>query len=312
MEHRDGDQDLSPAQPWASGADLWMWRQTARHQAALADVDAYELDWFLQAVSDLDPLALKLETFRQRPQIPLRFSLADLEQRWQRRRAERVPVQYLVGLTPWRNFQLQVSPAVLIPRPETELIIDLAMAAVAQSKQHEQFSTGIWVDLGTGSGAIALGLAQAFPQAQVIAVDVSPAALEVAKTNAAVHGLAKQISFRQGSWFEPLEDCIGQLSAIVSNPPYIPSATLPTLAPEVINHEPHPALDGGPDGLDAIRTLATQAPHYLQPGGLWLIEIMAGQGAAVQDILTDQGNYQNIQTHPDLAGLDRFIQALRH
>ncbi|NJL48752.1 MAG: protein-(glutamine-N5) methyltransferase, release factor-specific, partial [Leptolyngbyaceae cyanobacterium SM2_5_2] len=120
-----------------------------------------------------------------------------------------------------------------------------------------------------------------------------------------------RLTFYQGSWFEPLASHRGQLSAVISNPPYIPAAVLPTLQPEVVHHEPMEALNGGIDGLAAIRTLANQAPDYLLPGGLWLVEMMAGQGEAVQEILEHQGQYQDIQIGKDLAGRDRFTLAFR-
>jgi release factor glutamine methyltransferase len=297
------------AEFWISGADLWAWRQTALQQARVAEVDAQELDWLLAALGNVDRLSLRLGTVQQQAQIPLACSQEDLTQRWQQRLHQRVPVQYLVGETPWRNLALTVSPAVLIPRPETELIIDLAAAAVARSPHREQLTQGLWVDMGTGSGAIAIALAQTFPAARILAVDLSPAALAVAQANADRAGFGPSITFYQGSWFDPLVPYQGQISALVSNPPYIPSALLPTLQPEVIDHEPATALDGGPDGLTALGLLVIQAADYLVPGGLWLAEIMAGQGEAVQALLTTQGGYRDCQIHLDLAGRDRFVQA---
>lgn len=280
-------------------------------QAQAAEIDPQEVDWLLRAVSDLDGLALRLGSFQHRAAIAIAISLEELDRRWQQRIQQRVPVQYLVGEAPWREFSLRVSPAVLIPRPETELIIDIALEAVAASPQAETLRQGVWVDMGTGSGAIALGLAQAFPQATILAVDQSPDALAIAQANAARYGLGHRITFHCGSWFEPIAQYQGQLSALVSNPPYIPSALLPTLQPEVIGHEPTTALDGGADGLDDLRHLATQAPDYLQPGGLWLVEMMKGQGAAVSAILADVGAYREIRVIEDLAGCDRFTLAIR-
>lgn len=291
-----------------TGAALAAWRTQARHQAEAAGVDPAEVDWLLRALSPLDALALKLGRLAEMPAISLALPLADLDQRWQQRLQRRVPVQYLAGQTPWRDLTLQVSPAVLIPRPETELIIDLAVAA---SQRAPDLQGGLWVDLGTGSGAIALGLAQALPLATILAVDYSPAALAVAKANAQAAGLADRIHFHQGSWFTPLAPYRGQIHAMVANPPYIPTGLLPTLAPEVINHEPRAALDGGIDGLGSIRTLVADAPDYLQPGGLWLVEMMQGQGPAILALLAANGAYRDSQVHRDLAGCDRFTQAWR-
>ncbi len=257
-------------------------------------------------MADLDRLALRLESFRDRKQINLRLSLPELDQLWQRRISDRLPVQYIAGVTPWRNFSLVVSPAVLIPRPETELLIDLAVeAAKAQPEK------GDWADLGTGSGAIAIGLAAAFPNATIHAVDRSTEALAIARQNAQQQGFAQKINFYQGSWFEPLEAQRGRLVGMISNPPYIPSSIVPTLQPEVAFHEPHLALDGGEDGLDCIRHLIETAPIYLRSGGIWLIEMMGGQADAVAELLQQNGCYYDIQIHPDLAGIERFALAYR-
>ncbi len=285
-----------------SGLDLWQWRQQA--QAADAEL-ADELDWLLQAAG-LDPLSLRLESFKH-SELRLNWSLAELDQLWQRRIQAKVPVQYLAGETAWRQFLLTVSPAVLIPRPETELLIDLAK--ILATAAPAQLQTGHWADLGTGSGAIALGLAAAFPAATVHAVELSAAALQIAQQNAARLGLSVQ--FYQGSWFAPLTQLRGQLSAMVANPPYIPQAMIAELQPEVAQHEPHLALDGGLDGLDCIRKLVEAAPAFLIPGGLWLVELMAGQARDVVQLLEQQGEYHLIQIHLDLSGIQRFVSAYR-
>lgn len=292
-----------------SGFDLWRWRQQAQAQALKAGIPASEIDWLLQEIAGLDRLTLRLESFKTQPEVRLNRSLADLNQLWQTRLQQKVPVQYLAGMAPWRQFSLTVSPAVLIPRPETELLIDLAIAAVRQASPEIQ--QGSWADLGTGSGAIALGLADAFPQATIHAVDRSEAALAVARQNAQRLELADRIRFYCGSWFVPLESLHGQLSGMVSNPPYIPRRMISDLQPEVAKHEPHLALDGGEDGLDCIRELVAVAPTYLKSGGIWLIESMAGQPAAVVQLLEAQGSYRNLQTFADLAGIDRFVLAYR-
>ncbi|MEB3337122.1 MAG: HemK/PrmC family methyltransferase [Leptolyngbyaceae bacterium] len=197
----------------------------------------------------------------------------------------------------------------LIPRPETEILIELAIAATQLQEPSPEPSH--WADLGTGSGAIALGLATAFPNGLSHAVDTGTAALEIAQLNAQQLNLADQIQFYQGSWLEPLHNLKGRLSGIVSNPPYIPSALVPELQPEVAWHEPHLALDGGPDGLAAIRHLVTHAPDYLKPGGIFLIEMMAGQSEAVVQLLAQQGSYHSIKSHTDLAGIQRFALAYK-
>jgi release factor glutamine methyltransferase len=301
-----------------SGEDLWRWRQQAARQATdwATDEQAQsdylqELDWLLTAIADLDRLSLRLESFRTRPSIELTRSLPTLSQLWQQRLEQRVPVQYLLGQTTWRNLTLEVAPGVLIPRPETELLIDIAQRWVAQHATLRPDSPMQWADLGTGSGAIALGLAQSFPQAVLHAVDISPIALEIARRNAQQLNGTKPIRFYQGEWFTPLDDLKGYFDGIVSNPPYIPRAELPTLQPEVFHHEPHLALDGGEDGLASIYRIVKQAPQYLRVDGVLLLEMMRGQAASVKELLQSNRQYSNIQIHSDLSGVERFVSATR-
>lgn len=292
------------------GVDLWQWRSQAYQQAIAAGISVTEVDWLLQSVSDLDRLSLRLDSFKHQVAVPLKLPLPELVALWQQRIQSRVPVQYLIGMAPWRQFWLQVSPAVLIPRPETEYLIELALAARYGAKLGAEAGEH-WADLGTGSGAIALGLADAFPQATIHAVDCSEAALVVAQANAQKYHFSDRIHFYHGDWLDPLADLKGQLRGIVSNPPYIPSQMVLELQPEVTRHEPHLALDGGTDGLDCIRHLVKIASDYLQPNGIWLVEMMAGQAEAVTALLRSQGSYIGIEIYPDLAGIDRFALAYR-
>lgn len=298
---------MSQWQKLVSGQELWQWRKIAQQQATAANVSPVEVDWLLQSITGLERLALKLESFKDLPQIQIQLDLDELDRLWQQRLSDRLPVQYIAGVAPWRHFKLVVSPAVLIPRPETEQLIDLAILAAKNSPI--DFDLGHWVDLGTGSGAIALGLAEAFPQAIIHAVDRSNEAIAIAQKNAQNLGFSDRISFYEGNWWEPLELLKGKVSGMVSNPPYIPSALIPQLQPEVAKHEPRSALDGGEDGLDCLRHLVATAPNYLQPGGIWLVEMMAGQAEVVTELLKNQSSYTNIQIHTDLAGIERFAQA---
>jgi release factor glutamine methyltransferase len=227
--------------------------------------------------------------------------LEELDRLWQRRVEEFVPVQYLAGVAPWRDFELKVAPGVLIPRPETELLIDLVKATGLNS--------GNWVDLGTGSGAIAIGLALLMPDAAIHAVDQSEEALAIAVQNANI--LKANVQFYQGNWFEAIAHLKGQLTGIVSNPPYIPTQIVAELQPEVRLHEPHLALDGGADGLESIRELVDAAPDYLISGGVWMVEMMMGQGRAIEELLLARGSYDRIEIHKDLAGIERFVTAYK-
>lgn len=288
-----------------SGQELSQWRQQAIADLEQAQLSPKEVDIFLQAVTDLDTLSLRLQSFREREKIPLSYSWSEITKRWQKRLQARVPLQYLLESVVWRNFTLKVSPEVLIPRPETELLIDIVGETVRGD------DGGIWVDLGTGSGAIAIGLASILTKAEIYAIDYSQTALAIAKENIINTGFADRIILKQGSWWTPLEKWKGQISGMLSNPPYIPSSEILDLQIEVREHEPRLALDGGEDGLTALRYLVATAPDYLRSGGLWLVEMRAGQGEKVAQMLENQGNYRQIQIINDLAGFDRFVLAER-
>ncbi len=290
-----------------AGEKLYYWHQQAKEAAIAYNIDPSEVDWLLQTLTSLSSLSLRLGSWQNQPEIESTKSLSELKQIWQQRLQENLPVQYLAETVFWRRFQLKVTPAVLIPRPETELIIDLA-AEAAKSNQH--FSTTHWVDLGTGSGAIALGLADIFPQATIHAVDLSQDALNIAQENANNLKLTN-INFYHGSWWSPLEFLKGKVRGMVSNPPYIPTGQLSQLQIEVAKHEPQLALNGGGDGLDDIRHLIKTAPEYLVSGGVWLIEIMLGQSDLVVELLEQQREYYDIKIFSDLNDVERFVLAYR-
>ncbi|MGF1591306.1 MAG: peptide chain release factor N(5)-glutamine methyltransferase [Pleurocapsa sp.] len=289
-----------------SGKELYCWYQQAKKAAIANEIDLDEVDWLLQTLTSLDRLSLRLGTFQNQPQIESHKTLSELKMLWQQRLQERLPVQYLLETVFWRRFQLKVTPAVLIPRPETELIIELAQDKnlISEAEQH-------WVDLGTGSGAIALGLADIFPQATIHGVDLSCDALKIAQENAVNLKLAANIRFYQGSWWSPLEFLQGKVTGMVSNPPYIPTAQINYLQPEVACHEPRLALDGGDDGLKDLRYLVRTAPQYLVSGGIWVVELMAGQANTVIELLKHQGEYYEVKSYSDLNGIERFVLAYR-
>ena len=209
------------------------------------------------------------------------------------RRAAGEPVAYLIGRRGFWSFDLRVTPDTLIPRPETELLVELALARIPPDAPAPRLA-----DLGTGSGAIALALAHERRRARVVAVDLSPGALEVARSNAVEQGLAN-VEFRQGDWLAPLAgECF---DLIASNPPYIAEGD-PHL--DDLRHEPAPALSSGRDGLDAIRTIAREAPAHLLPGGWLLLEHGWDQGEAVRGILVAAG-FVDVMTDRDLEERDR-------
>ncbi len=292
----------------ASGLELSKWRDAAILAAVSANVSEIEVDWLLQEIAGLDRLALRIGSFKSKSQIELKLPLQELSKLWQQRLSENLPVQYIAKTTAWRHFNIKVSPSVLIPRPETESLIDLVIAATENNPMIRQ---GHWVDLGTGSGIIALGLADAFVEAKIHAVDRSATALDMARLNADNCGFSNRIEFYQGFWWEPLNFLQGEFSGMISNPPYIPTSTLPELQPEVFKHEPHLALDGGNDGLECIRHLVKTSSNYLKSGGIWLIEMMAGQADQVHEMLLLEGSYSRIEIHRDLAGIERFALAYK-
>ena len=291
-----------------TGLELWQWWQEALVLADRADVATAELDYLLKEVAGLNRLTLRLQSFREQPSIDLSLTLSELTILWEKRINQRVPLQYLLGVTYWRDLRLEVASGVLIPRPETECLIDIIAEIV---RKYPNLAVGNWVDLGTGSGAIALGLARQLNRAKIHAVDASEDALAIAQINCQNLGLTEQVKFYQGSWWQPLEHLQGKITGMVSNPPYIPHHMISDLQPEVREHEPVLALDGGTDGLSDIRHLINTAPVYLISGGLWLIEMMAGQANMVEKMLIDQGSYHAIKIFEDLEGVERFILAFR-
>lgn len=216
------------------------------------------------------------------------------------RRAAGEPIAYLLGEREFWSLDFTVSPDVLIPRPETEGLVRVALDYLRTTEITEP---GI-LDLGTGSGCVALALAHERPDARVTAVEAAGPTLEVARANAARHG-SVNIEFIEGSWFAPLGS--RRFDVIVSNPPYIATGD-PHLAAGDVRFEPVTALDGGPDGLDGLREIAAGAPHHLQPGGLVAVEHGADQGDAVVSLFTSEG-LTRVETHADEAGLPRITTA---
>ncbi len=214
------------------------------------------------------------------------------------RRLNGEPVAYITGEREFWSLNLDVSPATLIPRPDTERLVEVAL-------DKAMLCSGAILDLGTGTGAIALALAVELPQRQVMAVDLQPQAVELAQHNAHKHHI-HNVDFLQGSWFDPIKDGT-KFALIVSNPPYIDSSD-PHLSMGDVRFEPESALVAQENGLADIRLISEQAKHYLQPGGWLMFEHGFEQGQAVRNILNDYG-YQKVETVKDYAGLDRVTVA---
>lgn len=213
------------------------------------------------------------------------------------RRIAREPVAYILGAQGFWTLDLLVGPDVLIPRPDTEALVRAALDASAH------IAAPRVLDLGVGSGAVLLAILAERPEATGVGIDVSPAALKVAQANGERVGVAGRVEWREGRWTEGLEPAF---DLIVSNPPYIPSGDIAGLQPEVAQHEPHLALDGGPDGLDAYRAIFPEFARLLSPMGAFAVEIGIGQADDVTALAVDAGLEPRGRVR-DLGGRERVI-----
>jgi release factor glutamine methyltransferase len=232
------------------------------------------------------------------PKRPLTDAQAAELDAFLHRRERREPVSHILGRKGFWNVILHVSRDVLTPRPDTEALVDLCLKAFAPAARFRM------LDLGVGSGAIMLALLAERPGASGLGVDVSEEALAVARDNAARLGLAGRAAFLRSDWTVGLADESFEL--VAANPPYIPTADIALLDPEVRDHEPLAALDGGPDGLDAYRELAPQILRVLKPGGLFVLEVGPGQAGPVQLLMAGAGGI-GLWVSPDYGGHDRVV-----
>lgn len=219
------------------------------------------------------------------------------------RRLARAPVAYVTGQQEFWSLNFQVTPGVLVPRPETERLVEIAGTFAARLASTRRLCL---LDIGTGSGAIAISLANELPQADVWATDISPAALAIARANALRNGVAGRIEFICADFFAPFTAGNGRFDLIVANPPYIPSDDIAALAPEVSHWEPRLALDGGADGLVFYRRFAAEVRSSLTPDGALILEIGAAMSAQVTELFVGAG-YRSIETFQDYAGKDRVV-----
>jgi release factor glutamine methyltransferase len=261
----------------------------------------------------------RAELFR----APERALAAEESERFEvfvRRREAREPVAYIRGLRAFRTVELEVTPAVLIPRPETETLVEVALEALAWAGRGVTGGAGpggaaapgpfepLALDMGTGSGCVALALAAENPFVRVVAADVDEAAVAVARGNVARLGLGARVDVVCGDLFEPLPPA-QRFDVIAANLPYVPAAEYETLEANVREYEPRVALDGGPDGLDVYRRFIPQAASRLRPGGTLALEVGAGQAAAVADLFAAAGSFAPAQTRADLGGAPRVVWA---
>lgn len=214
-----------------------------------------------------------------------------------RRRAAREPLAYILGRKPFWTHEFEVNPSVLIPRPETELVVEAALAAIPTEAPCRI------VDLGVGSGAILLSALSERPKATGLGVDASESALELARRNAAAMGLASRAELRQANWWDGVEE---KFDVVVANPPYIPAAEVARLAPEVTAYEPHLALAGGVDGLEAYREIVAGLDGHLLPGGVFAFEVGVYQADSVRKLLSEAG-FELREPLVDLGGVARVV-----
>ena len=249
-----------------------------------------EAEWLLCAALGLDRVGVYVNFDRPLTEAELAACRGMVA-----RRARREPLQYILGTQEFMGLDFEVSPSVLIPRPDTETLVEEAVRLGGDAKRI--------LDIGVGSGCIAVTLAKMLPHAEVFGVEKSPEALAIARQNVKKHGVA--VTLREGSLFEPFT---GEgFDLIVSNPPYIPTGVIAELQPEVRDHEPRGALDGGPDGLAFYRVIIPAAPDYLNTGGWLLVEVGDGQAEEVLARFGETGRFGELFTARDHGGIERVV-----
>lgn len=260
---------------------------------------AHEVMWLLESAVGLTRLAIFKE-----PTLTVSFDAAKEAKEFFDRRAKGEPLQYILGSQEFCGLLMRVSPDVLIPRPETELIIEEVLAHPLAS------SNPIIADIGTGSGCLAIALAVKFPTSRIFATDQEPKALKTALGNAIDHGVDHRTKFLLGNLFDPLksEGLEGRLTGIVSNPPYIRSSELPRLPLDVRDFEPHSALDGGTDGMVFYRRILHQAWSFLCHGGFLVLETGLGQTKNVVKLAQEIGGYTLKNIRCDAAHIERVLR----
>ncbi|NDY42829.1 peptide chain release factor N(5)-glutamine methyltransferase [Dissulfurirhabdus thermomarina] len=278
--------------------------RTAAGRLAAAGIESprLEAEFLLAAVLGEDD-RFRLHARPERPLSPGQSACLDA---WVARRAAREPLAYILGRWEFWSRAFEVTPATLIPRPETERLVEAALAL----RDRGGWTAPRVLDLGTGSGVIAVTLAAEWPDARVVAVDASPEALAVARRNALAHGVAGRVRLVCSDWGSALAPRGWAFDLVAANPPYVAAGDMAWLPPEVRDHEPRRALHGGPDGLDAVRRILAEARRLLRPGGRLLCEIGWDQAPAAAGLARRQG-LDRVRVHRDLAGRDRVLAARR-
>ncbi|MFC1650912.1 peptide chain release factor N(5)-glutamine methyltransferase [Candidatus Latescibacterota bacterium] len=221
-----------------------------------------------------------------------------------KRRLTHEPLQHILGVSEFKEITVNTDRRALIPRPETELLVDIAVDFLGKTDSPHV------ADIGTGSGVIALSIAYEIPESSVVAVDISDDALSLARENACLIGVEDRVSFVYGDMLEGLKE-MGVFDAILSNPPYIKSGSIPSLQPEVRDYDPSIALDGGNDGLKYLAGLAENADRFLNPGGIVLLECGEGQTQEIKGTFEKTGRYSSVEIIKDLSNNNRIVKAVK-
>lgn len=274
----------------------------ARLRAAGIESSRQEAVWLVEFVLGLSSVAQVIDRHR-----PLSNSEVARVETLVARRAAREPLQYILGTQEFRGLEFAVTPAVLIPRPETELLVEEVMRRISPLQQ------ATLVDVCTGSGCIAVAVARLRPRARVIAMDISHASLQVARQNALRHGVNDRTTWLEGDMLIPLDGTKleGCVDVMVANPPYVAEGDWPGLQPEVRDFEPRHALVAGPRGTECHERLLKEARRYLSSGGALVMEIGAGQGQALRRLVDTLGGYQPARFLRDAADIERVVIAER-
>jgi release factor glutamine methyltransferase len=288
--------DLSAAKDIATARRML----AAQFDAAGIDTAALDARLLVGHALSLDHTALASQATRVLT-AGERSSIAALSAR----RLSGEPVARILGMKEFWSLPFALSPATLVPRPDTETIVEAALEAIGESGKRKASRIA---DLGTGTGAILLALLHEWPNATGLGTDIDPHAIETAETNAQALGLASRAQFRLADFSENLGE---SFDLVVSNPPYIPTRDIAALEREVRDHDPMRALDGGADGLDAYRAIARQAPRLLRADGVLIVELGIGQAADVTAILTGAGGLECVAIRPDLSGVARALTVRR-
>ncbi len=262
--------------------------------------DIQSFAFLLESLAGITTSDLNLISINPEGNLNLKKNLDFLESAWDFHLLKSYPIQYICGVTFWRDLKLKVTDKVLIPRPETELIVDIVFDIFGKKSQKLFFA-----ELGTGSGAISIALALAYPFCNGIATDIDQDALEIATKNYINSSKQSNLKFYCGNWWTPLESFKGKLDLAISNPPYIPKDTYEKLPKEVKNFEPKIALLGGDDGLKHIRKIIQKAPLFLKEKGWLILENHFDQGEQVKQLLL-RNKFTSIQIVNDLSGIGRF------